>query len=112
MESSSDPPIPPKSHSDSIPAAIDEKERSEKEHEVNTSADLVAGWLGGAGKLLLLLYTKISDTAETEAGGGARKGGRPGYNGQCVRATAGIAPACRRGLGELYEPLEHPQRTS
>ncbi|GAA5832269.1 hypothetical protein JCM5353_005688 [Sporobolomyces roseus] len=48
MESSSDPPIPPKSHSDSIPAAIDEKERSEKEHEVNTSADLVAGWLGGA----------------------------------------------------------------
>jgi len=61
MESSSDPPIPPTTHPDLAPTSAGERERSEKEHEVNTSADLVAGWLGGAGKLFIQACTVLQE---------------------------------------------------
>lgn len=73
MESSSDPPIPPTTHPDPAPAAIDEKERSEKEHEVNTSADLVAGWLGGAGKLFLLPCLPVQELGRDRSEGRSQK---------------------------------------
>lgn len=50
MESSLAPPIAPtEPESSRIGGEAETKE--EDQHEVNTTADLVAGWLGGAGKL-------------------------------------------------------------
>jgi hypothetical protein len=55
MESSIAPPIPETvAEAPRIGGETGKKEQDE--HEVNTTADLVAGWLGGAGKLTVLLY--------------------------------------------------------